>query len=164
MSGDRGWQRTLSVWNDRYRAENPSAATVFETPARVLMVTNPDERGIFRAKWIGIGPPDFVGWIGARPVCFDAKHTDQGRWSFGDLILHQAQDLESCQLAGGVAFVALRLGLDGYVLPWDRLGPLWWAWNDRKTARAVKASISGAEVRAIGRKMPTPGDWLSAIR
>lgn len=180
-----GWERMLEGWHDTYRRDQ--RAVVFRTPPPVKVLSRVTGGGEFRACFRSDGPPDYAGVVagggpkgpfgmamGGRPVAFDAKDCEGPRWPFSALERHQARDLEGWQVAGGTAFVALRLGEVGWVLPWTRLGPLWWAWHDdlgdrrgvgRTTGKATKgtASLDAQECARIGARMPMPGNWLEPL-
>lgn len=173
-----GWERVLEGWHGQYRKAEPPRAVVFRCQPPIDVLSTPRmvkrrgrERLEFTATWRSEGPPDYTGLVAASPgrvpsipVLFDAKDCEAGLWSFGLLERHQARDLEAVHLAGGLAFVALRLEGECWLLPWVELGPLWWAWHER-TARAAKgtASLDAAGCGRIGMRMPTPGDWLGAL-
>lgn len=151
-----GWEAQLDRLHDRYRRDR--LATIFRVhpPVRVLA----DHGRTFQACWGGEGPPDYAGVLaGGRAVLFDAKDCRAKRWSFGKLARHQARDLEACHIAGGLAFVALRIRGQALVLPWAELGPRWWAWRESTGARA---SVAGDEAWAIPFDVDT-GGWLAAV-
>jgi penicillin-binding protein-related factor A (putative recombinase) len=161
-----GWERLIEGWHDTYRRDRQ--AVVFRTPPPVKLLSKVSGEGQFRACFRSEGPPDYAGVLKRRvpvAVAFDAKDCETTRWSFGALERHQARDLEGWAGVGGYAFVALRFAEIGWVLPWSELGPAWWAWHERE-GRAVKgtAGLDLAGVRAMGLRMPMPGDWLGALR
>lgn len=123
------WEGQLARLHDRYRRDRK--ATILRAHPGVRMVA--DRGKTFVATWEGQGPPDFIGWLaGGRAVAFDAKRLGRGqRFPLRMVARHQARDLEACMLAGGLAFIAFRLGADTYVLPWRDLGPLYWAWHEK---------------------------------
>lgn len=159
-----GWERVLDQWHVRYRAER--RAVVWRTPPAVRLLSRVSTAGQFRACFRGEGPPDYAGVVApdGRPVVFDAKDVARAaRWPFENLERHQARDLEAVQIAGGLAFVALRIRGAGWVLPWQRLGPWWWEWHEREgRAARGRASIDPTEVD-WSRRMPELGDWLGAL-
>lgn len=155
------WERILDARHDAYRRDG--LAVVFRTPPSVRLLSRVGRDGQFRGCFRGQGPPDYAGVVaGGRAVAFDAKDCAGERWSFGALERHQARDLEGWSGAGGIAFVALRLAGEPWVLPWARLGPIWWAWHERE-GRAARGSgsLTGAMCAELGRRMPEPGDWLA---
>lgn len=178
------WQRALEGWHDAYRrgwcpdcgdfwrstCGHPSPgplAVIHPCPPRVKVLGKVSAQGRFSACFAGDGPPDYAGTIRAfsgRGVSFDAKSCAADRWPLASLELHQARDLEATMLAGGLAFVALLFEADGsgWVLPWARLGPAYWAWSGGRSARG-EASIARADVGTVGLEIPDRGDWLRAV-
>jgi recombination protein U len=160
-----GWERLIEGFHDDYRRNRQ--AVVFRTPPPVKVIGRVSAEGNFRGCWRSEGPPDYAGVVCpiSMAVAFDAKDCEAARWGFGGLERHQARDLEAWSGAGGYAFIALRLGPTGWVLPWSELGPVWWAWHER-TGRAARGdgSLDSAGCVRIGLRMPTPGDWLGALR
>lgn len=149
------------MWHQRYRDEG--RALVLRTPTPVKVLSKVDQ-GQFRGCFLGLGPPDFTGVAGGRPVCFDAKDTVNKRWPLRQLDLHQALDLEAWTRAGGLAFVALRLQGVGWVLPWPSLEPIWRTWHVRSgQAASGTASLDEAACAEFGLRMPSPGNWLGAL-
>lgn len=146
----RAWEARLEVWHDAYRRERRAVVQKNEPKAK-----NIAGRIVYERK----GAPDFDGTLaGGRAVVFDAKDCRASRWSLKGLALHQARDLEAHHLAGAVAFVALRFQGVGYVLPWARLGPVYWRWVEKKGP----ASLSGDDVRTLGIPMG-PDGWLGVL-
>lgn len=169
----------LEARHEEYRRAEPPQAVIFRCQPPIDVLSTPRlakrrgrERLEFTATWRTSGPPDYTGAICSpnagvfgAPVLFDAKDCERGPWSFGLLERHQARDLEAVRLARGIAFVALRMSGTEWVLPWARLGELWWPWHERQ-GRAAKgtASIDAVGCERIGWQMPRPGDWLGALR
>ena len=156
----RAWENALRIWHDRYRAQR--LAAVWRTPNEVIPMGGPNARGVFPARFGGDGPPDFMGVRQGRSLMFDAKDTEGRAWSFSDLELHQAMDLEAHQVNGGLAFLVVRTSAGSFVATWSRLGPRWWAWHET-AGRAAKgtASITVDDDDVI--PMVEPGDWLSVL-
>jgi recombination protein U len=146
----KGWEQQIRVWNDRYRKEG--RAWVCRTSAGIKQI-GPSKGGRFQACYAAEGPPDFVGVADGRPVVFDAKDCTGRRWYLSQVKPHQARALEAAQKAGALAFVALRFGGDGWVLPWKALRPLW-------LDKAV-ASLTVADMNDLALVMDGQG-WLQA--
>lgn len=155
----RAWQGLLEHWHDEYRRDRRAVVWPTSPPVRVL--SRVGANGQFRACWAGDGPPDYVGFVaGGQGVLFDAKDCSLDAWPLRDLERHQARDLEAAHVAGHRAFVALRLGGEGWVLPWSSLGPRWWAWWEADRVRPGEASLTAADCDQLGHRMREPGDWL----
>jgi penicillin-binding protein-related factor A (putative recombinase) len=165
----RDWELLIDGWHDRYRLEG--RAVVYRTPPPTKVLSWID-KGVFRACFLGLGPPDYAGVVArfgpsaaaARAVAFDAKDCGAARWKFEHLEPHQARDLDEWARLGGIAFIALRLAGRGWVLPWSELGPRWSSWSTM-TGAAVRgtASVGVEELQQWALPMPQPGDWLGAI-
>lgn len=145
------WERRLMFWHAEYRRDRRAFVVKCNPPVYM-------ERGCLR--WAGKGPPDFIGVAGGRAVCFEAKDCSTGRWVFrdgrGSVAPHQAKALEAAATNGGLAFVALRMGRVGWVIPWTMLGPIFW---DEEMV-----SISAKRISEIGIRMTDDGwiDWAEA--
>jgi penicillin-binding protein-related factor A (putative recombinase) len=158
-----GWEEVLQAWHDRYRAEG--RAVVFRTPPPVQLLSRIAPGGEFRARFKGKGPPDYAGVALGVPVSFEAKDCSSGEWAFGGLELHQAEAFDDWWRSGGTAFVAIRFGRRAFVLPWDRLGPVWRAWHTRVgRAKAGEGKLLPTRCAELGFLMPHPGDWLGALQ
>jgi len=157
VSTGRAWEAILEAACRDYHAADRLTWQRNHPPVRMLSKIRGD--GSFLARWDGKGPCDFSGELApnGRGWTCDAKDCAGDRWRFEELELHQAKRLEGCHWTGGLAFVALRLGGTGWVLPWAELGPRWVRWH-RQGGRP--ASFSG---EAWGLRMPKLGDWLGAL-
>lgn len=135
----RLWQAKLAAQHRRYLDDG--VACVWEQSPK-LTVTGTSPRGKVSGFLSGHGPPDFGGIVHpSLAVCFDAKKTNEPRWSFHDLVVrgggraasrnanHQAEAFDAFQRAGGFAFIAARIQGESYVLPWAMIGPMWWRWR-----------------------------------
>jgi hypothetical protein len=162
VSTGKGWEAVLAHWCRTYHEAD--RATWQQNHPKVRMLSRIGRDGSFRARWDGRGACDFSGELrpDGRGWTCDAKDCEGVRWPFGELLRdgedHQARRLEGCHRMGGLAFVALRLGGGGWVLPWAELGPRWWAWRLRGERPASWRPADG-----WGLRMPEPGDWLGAI-
>lgn len=155
----RAWEAQLIVWHRAYA--DAGHAFVVQAPPAVKVISKP-VNGRFTACWTKDGPPDFAGSAFGRGIVFDAKDCAGSRWPLSDLAPHQARDLNTAQKAGAIAFVALRLEGQGWVVPWSVLGPRWIRWGKNQAARG-EASLGVAELRQIALPMDGEG-WLSAVR
>ena len=140
-------------------------AVVFRTPPPMKIIGQ-QGGGRFLAIHAAGGPPDYTGAVAGRAVCFDAKECRADRWGFSHLPAHQAEALSEVEAQGGLVFIYLRLAGRDHVLPWPRLGPLWWAWchatRPGHRAASGSASLSADEVRALGVDVTGRG-WLAAL-
>lgn len=161
MKRGLSWELQLGAWHDAYRRDR--RAFVVKTNPPVKLLSRVDRSGQFRACFAASGPPDFIGTLApsGTTVVFDAKETVKERWPLADLPRHQAVDLEACMMNGGVAFVALRIQDVGFVLPWERLGPIYKRWALGDAGRG-EASLSLEDVAEFGHRM-TPDGWLDAV-
>lgn len=156
----RAWEARLLAWHHAYK--KAGEAFVVQAPPPVKMISKP-VKGRFMAAHMKEGPPDFVGVALRRAVCFDAKHTEAARWPLSELQPHQARDLDAASKAGAFAFVALEFEGQGWVLPWEALGPAWVAWAAGR-ARRGQASLSAHDIAALGIPMDPKEGWLPAVR
>lgn len=158
MKRGGAWEAQLDRLHDRYRRDRRAA--IFRAHPPVGIIADHGKR--FTGFWAGDGPPDFVGLLyeSGRGVSFDAKDCRGRRWTFQHLPRHQARDLEAVHLAGGVAFIALRIRGQGVALPWAELGPLYWSWRNK--APGSVASVTGAEPWACPFDVAGDG-WLDAL-
>lgn len=154
------FEEALDHLHIRYRAAMRAYVTKTPSPYRVLGVP---KGGRFSGVFEGEGPPDYFAVIGGRAVVFDAKQTAADRWGFSALAQHQAEHFEEVTLQGGYAFALLWLGGVVRVVPWSALGPRWWSWwGTTGTARPGTASLSVADLDAIGHRC-VGCDWLPVV-
>ena len=150
MRGNRGkgWEARLDHQHTEYRRDR--RAVIFKCHPEVKVING---RAV-RQK----GPPDYLGRVGAVPVCFDAKEGQGDRWPFASLKRHQAVSLEAFA-AEGLAGIVLRLkGRGSWWVDWRDLGPLWWAWHETK-ARPASLSLEWLAEHA---QAIEGADWLAA--
>lgn len=163
------WEATLSAFHAHYARKGD---------AYIIQTTPPAQRTKDGFRSIDVGAPDFVGVALGRPVLFEAKEA-RVRWGFTNLVkrakrqaqtdsAHQAHALEQWQAAGGISFVALRLGGDygrSWVVPWRVLSPLWWTWWRTRKQRGAKprASIDVAWCSEHAWPMARDG-WIGWVR
>lgn len=136
------WEAQLERLHDRYRRDRLAAIWRVHPPV-IVRAARADRT--FVGAWAGDGPPDFSGvlYANGRAILFDAKDCAARRWPLKDLQRHQARDLEAAHIAGGLAFVALRIRGEAIALPWAELGPVYWSW--REGAEGAPASVAGTE-------------------
>ena len=121
---------------------------------------------VFRA--IGPAPPDYLVSALGRVYLFEAKSTEAARWPLDLLEVHQAHALDAWERQGGAHVAGVVLGLRGvqvvYWLPWQTLGPRWWA-HHLLMGRAAPgtASLDETDARLLG-ELCVGGDWLDAAR
>lgn len=143
----RSWEIALEAQHDRYRRD------------RLAVVWKTEPRRDRTGRYVEKAPPDFVGVLAdGRGVCFDAKDCTRSRWPLSNVKPHQARDLEAVYLAGGVAFVALRMGSVGHFLPWGALRESYQAWRLGEGS----ASLGPRDIERIGREMDG-ADWLGVL-
>lgn len=141
------WERELAAQHVLYRRDR--LAVVWQTHPRR------DASG----RYLEAAPVDFLGaLLGGRAVALDAKEHAGPRWPLSQLHDHQARDLEAVHLAGGIAGVALRLGGEGWWVPWAELRATWQAWR----AGGRPASVDGAWLVGSARRM-SGADWLAEV-
>jgi hypothetical protein len=122
------WEEVLVMQHDLYR-EAGTAWVVKTNPSMRIVKGKP----FFAAK----AAPDFIGIIapgvldpscGPMMVVFDAKSTLEESWSYALLELHQAKDLESVMLKGGLAFLVIELPVGRFLAMWKDIRASWWVW------------------------------------
>lgn len=161
----KAFETQIKVVNGYLRRDE--LACVHKTEPAIKVLSEPRD-GKFTACFDSDGPPDFIGMIKTNGlhVVFDAKATDADRFPLKMIERHQAMDLEAAAPAG-FSFIALLIQREGWVLPWWRaLAPLYWDWEAKMRAKKTKkgeGSLSIAEIRRIGWRMPAPGDWFRAL-
>lgn len=172
MSRGKGWEAVLRQVHARYKREG--RAVIDKTDPPFVRVRDAG-RGAFVARFSGTGPVDFFGCVkGGRMVAFDAKDCQGRRWPLSKLHPHQARCLDAYASVGALTGVALRMGGRGWWLPWERLGPMWWAcergeakrgeksiaqdWLDYGWMPAMRLIDIGTEKKPI----TVHADWLSA--
>jgi hypothetical protein len=153
----RAWQDALDVQHDVYRLQNRAEIEPMAPPFQVLRMQS---RGLFQGQFRGKGRSDYFGHIpGLGAVFFDAKETIALRWEFRNLTREQAAFFDSRPHARTA--LAIRWALVGQParsvwLPWDRLRPVWRAWE----AGAERASVTTDEAVGIGGREFRGADWL----
>ena len=153
------FEDALDDLHARYRTGGRAWVVKVPAPYRVL---GEPKGGFFRGVFEGGGPPDYVGVAAGRSYVFDAKQTSEDRWRFGALADHQAEHLDAAQRQGACAFILLWLGGVVWVVPWQALGPLWWAWRREARAAPGTASLSAVDLEAIAHRCQGC-DWLPVV-
>lgn len=151
-----GWETVLEAQHAEYLRHLRAKVSKQHVPFKRTKTLG---GGAFEAVYDGKADCDFAGLLhDGRGVAFDAKEVQAGAFPFSKLLLHQAKHLNAVSHFGGVSFVALHVVGDAsaYVLRWDRVGPLWWAW---KTKASKAASVLPLEIE----RMPVLGDWLPVV-
>lgn len=165
----KAWEAQLEQLHNRYARDR--RANVRRGHQEVRYLKNLGERvtagrksiRVFEGTYAGEGPPDFSGLVaGGRSVAFDAKDTTKDRFAFSMLPRHQARDLEAEHLLGGIAFIALRLQGEAFVLPWAELGPRFWNWFEA-SERAGKGTASLAREDWWRPFDVLGGGWLDVV-
>lgn len=159
-----GFEGALDGLHAAYNAAE--RAWIVKVPAPYKVLGKPT-KGRFTASWEGEGPPDYAGAVAGRLVAFDAKQTAADRWGFEALAPHQAQHFDRATKQGAYAFVLLWIEGAVWVLPWEVLGPRWWAWRNTRAAKALRAtpgtaSLSAADIAEIGHRCQGY-DWLPVV-
>jgi penicillin-binding protein-related factor A (putative recombinase) len=150
QSAGKAWEKKLDTLHLLLR---PYGVAVSRCHPQVRVAR--DAGAVIGATLIGEGPPDYIATVNGCSVVFDAKHTNKTSWSLAELDHHQAADLDRHQAAGAICFIALEFGYRGYVLPWQNLGPLWWAWrNTPGRAPSGTASLSATQIGRVGVAIP----------
>ena len=134
-----GWEAQLVAWHTEYRAQG--RGLIVRCPPQVAVVGKVGRGGVFRAKWTGKGPVDFIGNADGRGAYFDAKLCSGARWELrgrGGLKPHQARMLRHAHEQGSRAFVALHMAGRPWVVPFEAI-----AASERKSWPADLVALMG---------------------
>lgn len=140
-----------------------SRAYVVRTNAPIRHVGPIEKSGTFRACYLGEGPPDYLCIVCGKVVVFEAKRTQQKRWSFSLLTDHQAAQLEAAETQGAVGAVMIRfVGIQArtVLLLWSELRNLWHPW---RLGASGQASLSLDEAKDIALWVGVGADYLPAL-
>ena len=144
----KAWEQLLEFFHARYEARGMAA--VIRTPPNMRILRSM-HGGKFLAVYASEGPPDYLLLTEGMAVMVEAKEAHGKRWPLKNLHAHQARRMDGWRTHGGEAVVVLRHHQSGtaWVLPWQKLGPVWHAW-DRGRQRGKKASSGTASLNLPG--------------
>lgn len=145
---------------------------MFRTPANVQLLGRL-QGGTYRAVPTAEGPPDYLMLLptssGPVAVALEAKDCQGERWALKQLHAHQAGSLRRWTAAGGLGIVALRHAKSKthWLLPWERLGPVWERWYAGSVAKRKapqgSASLSLADLHVLGTPWEIGRNYRAAI-
>jgi len=153
------------------RIERQGLGVVFRTPPNVQLLGRL-RGGAFRAVPTAVGPPDYLLLLsheaGPIPVALEAKDCAGPRWALKQLHDHQADSLRRWSDCGGLGVVALRHGPSDslWLLPWQKLGPIWQRWKSAKEGGHVPrgtASLGLGDLHNIGVQWRFGIDYCSRL-
>ena len=147
----KAWEQLLELYHARYEATG--RAVVIRTPPNMRIIRS-IRGGQFVAVYEAEGPPDYLLLSEGLAVMVEAKEAKASRWPLQNLKPHQAERMTQWCRQGGSAVVVLRhhQSNSAWVLPWQKLGPVWNGWYARR--RVGKKAISGTaslDLSAISR-------------
>jgi recombination protein U len=149
----RGWEQLLELWHARYEARGQAVVLRTPPPMRILRSLS---GGQFVAVYATEGPPDYVLLAAGLAVAAEAKDCVADRWQLAKLHPHQARRLTAWEAQGGLGVVLLRHQPSStqWVLPWQRLRPVWERWHEAAgTGRDLprgSASVSLPQLHQLG--------------